>query len=212
MFGPRFLCLLCAGCLVGLLAGCVTSGNGNDTNTAFPMLWDGKPGSTNWTAISFSAIDRHGPALYSTKPSDITAWCPAYLSQTKKERRAFWAYLMSALMRYESNYDPTKTYEENFTDSTGAKVISRGLLQLSIESANGYRCGIQDAKELYDPKTNLQCSVRIMNKWIGQDQVIAATNSAKKWRGLARYWSPFRRASQREAMQRKTRELPYCKS
>lgn len=189
-----------------------TTNNSSAENRApTAMLWlAANPESQSWTAFATNAIDAHGNALLSSTPTDILDWCPAYEQHSTEQRKNFWAYLMSSLMKYESDYDPSVTYTEPFEDASGNRVVSRGLLQISIESANGYGCGIKDPKELHDPKTNLSCSVRIMNRWVERDNVVQSKTITRSWHGLARYWSPFRRSNQRSAMQAQVRSSSYC--
>jgi hypothetical protein len=68
------------------------------------------------------------------------------------------------MSKYESSFKPETNYTESFKDSKGKPVISRGLLQLSIESVNqkAYGCAIKQEKELNDAIKNLQCSVRVI--------------------------------------------------
>lgn len=211
-FFPRTLSFVL---IVGLAACSQTEAADVDVGAerrSTPMLWlAANPDSQSWEASVTSAIDEYGSSLLSSTPDDIADWCPTYGQHSDEERKAFWSYLMSSLMRYESNYDPSVTYTEPFNDASGNRVVSRGPLQLSIESANGYGCGISDPRELHDPQTNLSCSVRIMNRWIERDSVIQSRTATGNWRGLARYWSPFRRSSQRSAMQAQVRASSYCK-
>src|SRR5829696_2457230 len=105
-------------------------------------------------------------------------------------------------MLRDSSLLPGGTAEGNW-------VISRGLLQISKESGNGYGCGIVNEMVLHDPATNIACGVRIMARWIGQDGYIARRQNGK-WRGLARYWSPFRKDNHKAQMAAWTRQQPYC--
>ncbi|MCY0095061.1 hypothetical protein [Hoeflea ulvae] len=201
----------------GVLAACQNIGASDSREdhiiVSTKMLWlDANPESSPWEKFATEAMKQHGGALLNSTPKDISNWCPAYDRQSSEQRQAFWAFLMSSLMKYESNYDPSVTYTEPFEDASGNKVVSRGLLQLSIESSNGYGCGIADAKELHDPQINLSCSIRIMDRWIERDGVIAARTTAGKWRGMARYWSPFRRSQQRSAMQAQVSASSYCQT
>jgi hypothetical protein len=117
---------------------------------------------------------------------------------------------MSALTRFESNFDPSVEFTEpNIFNAQGNRVISRGLLQISRESANGYGCGIANEQQLHDPATNLACAVRIMNRLVPRDDVIGST--ASPWRGMAAYWSPFRRPDRRTDMQQWTSAQTYCR-
>lgn len=100
---------------------------------------------------------------------------------------------ISIMAVYESSLKPKTNFTEDFEDSTGAAVISRGLMQISQESANlkPYSCGITKAKQLNDPKTNLECAVKIAVKWLNQDKVFFGEPKM----GLGRYWSVGRSVS-----------------
>lgn len=119
----------------------------------------------------------------------------------------FYSELLAALCKFESNYNPKAQFKESFNDKQGRPVISRGLLQVSIESANGYGAAIKNAEALHDPGTNLMASVLIMRKWIVQDGVITGTSGANPWLGMARYWSPFRNAEKLATMKKKMKEV-----
>jgi hypothetical protein len=156
------------------------------------------------------AIVDLGSELLTAAPRDVEAYCPSYDDLNQEQRRAYWVYLLSRLARFESSHDPSVSYEENFNDAQGNRVISRGLLQLSKESANGYGCGIGDATELHDPETNIRCGVRILNRWVAERDGVIAARINGQWRGAARYWSPFRDDSKREQIASATAAQPYC--
>lgn len=141
-----------------------------------------------WTAELAKAIEEHGPAL-KTVPGPCS------------KRTQFFVMLFSSLAKYESGFKPSSTYTEAFPDAKGNRVVSRGLFQLSIESVNGarYKCGIKKAEELHDPKTNIICAVKVANALVKENNVVAS-GSAGAWKGMARYWSPFRTATKREAI------------
>jgi hypothetical protein len=177
---------------------------------AAPMAWDGRLEGREWTALTQGAIDSLAPQLLNTLPADIDAFCPGYKTASAGERRLFYVALLAELARYESNFDPNTRFQENFTDSTGARVVSRGLLQLSQESANGYGCAITQPDQLYVPATNLACAVRILGRWIERDQLIAGY-SAGAWRGASRYWSPLRDRNKLVDLQAALNSKPYCR-
>lgn len=109
---------------------------------------------------------------------------------------------ISIMAKYESGFKPQEQYKEAFKDAKGNYVVSRGLLQISIESANqkAYACNIKDAKELHDPKINLECAVKIAVYWINKDAVFFGdrTDSDKNkkiYLGLGRYNSVARSSS-----------------
>lgn len=171
--------------------------------------WDNLSNGAAWTGFAMEALDRFGGALVSSVPSDIESYCPAYPSMPPARRKAFWVGLMSALTKWESSYDPdTKFVEPDVVDAQGRNVTSRGLLQISIESGRGYGCTIENEQQLHDPKVNLTCAVRILNRLVPRAGVVAS-NSAP-WKGAAAYWSPFRRADRRADMRNWTKSLQIC--
>jgi len=144
----------------------------------------------NWTREAESAVA--GVGLPAMQPSDVREFCPNYDNANEIERTRFWAGLLSIMAGLESNFNPGATYEEDIYDSAGAKVVSRGLLQISQESANSkaYACGIVQAQDLHEPSVNLRCGAKIMAHWVSHDGRIAAHSEPP--RGGARYWSILR--------------------
>lgn len=143
-----------------------------------------------WTDL-LADIAAADVALADRVPDDIASFCPNYQALPPPSRRRFWVLLLSAMAHEESRCDPTVAFQESFRDAQGDLVVSRGLLQLSIESANGYGCGFGAPEELHDPARNLRCGVRIMVRWLDRDRVIGA-RSRRTWLGGARYWSTLR--------------------
>lgn len=164
--------------------------------------------SQQWSEYTAKALDDLGSQMIQTVPRDINSWCPGYSTKTKAERKKFWVMLISSLANFESSFNPNETYEEDFHDANGADVISRGLLQLSQESANQarYGCNIQRAEDLFDPETNIRCAVRIMDYWVPHDLVIQGYDHGN-WLGVGRYWSPMRADSKIKKMQLKTKSV-----
>lgn len=163
---------------------------------AFVADWDDRAEGAQWTAFTRAALATEGRALRMIEPTDVAAYCPAYTTLSGEEREAFWLGLLSSMARFESDFRPTTSFQENFNDRTGKSVISRGLLQLSQESANSslYRCGIEDSEELHDPRTNLNCAVKIMTALVSRDRTIGAQVDGR-WRGGSAYWSVLRTTS-----------------
>ncbi len=145
----------------------------------------------SWTRAAEKAVS--STELHSATPKDIALFCPAYETADASQRQKFWVGLLSAMARPESNFKPeTKYVEPNITDAAGVNVTSRGLLQISKESANQkvYRCGIQQAEDLHDPEVNITCAAKIMNYWVQKEKIIAAQSPPTV--GGARYWSVLR--------------------
>jgi hypothetical protein len=162
-----------------------------DTSDATP-LWEAQvKGSREWTNHLHSELDRLGQDLLDVIPADRSLFCPGYSKLSYQDRKKYWIYMMSAMVKFESGFNTNTSYKEDFNDSSGKAVVSRGLLQISIESARGYDCELTDAQQLHDPFKNLSCGVRILDRWVGRDGRIAGKVDSK-WRGGARYWSVLR--------------------
>lgn len=172
--------------------------------------WAKKNRDGSWTRAAETAV-ANSP-LSRLNPADITKFCPSYPQLAKPERRKFWVGLLSAMSKPESNFKPEATYRERFRDSKGRYVVSRGLLQISIESANQkrYDCDIRHPALLHDPVINLACGVRILSKWVSTDGVIAS-HSSDLHQGGGRYWSTLRIHNGKVSdIAEFTRGLPFC--
>lgn len=108
------------------------------------------------------------------------------------------AQTLSIIAKRESGFNPKARYEESFKDRNGNPVISRGLFQLSIESANqrAYLCNIQNHRELYDAKINITCAVKIAHFWLNKDKAFftqkTSSRKSSDHLGFSRYWSVAR--------------------
>jgi hypothetical protein len=167
-----------------------------------------------WTRAAFAAVSEAGGRLWQSGfgPADISAYCPAYSTQSETNRKLFWVGLISALARFESNFRPETTYVEEFSDPDGP-VVSRGLLQISRFSANqrAYGCAIGDQQELHDPAINLRCGVKILNYQVPRGGRIAGMVDGR-WKGASAYWSPFRKEQRRRAIAAWTSRQNYCRA
>lgn len=152
--------------------------------------WSEASSDGSWTRVAESAVA--ATSLASQMPKDINKFCPAYSGLNGESRVMFWVGLLSAIAKYESNFTPGLKYTERLLDTNGNQVISRGLLQLSVESANQkrYACAPLAAEDLHDPATNLTCGARILSNWVEADGVVAHLDEEDV--GGARYWSALR--------------------
>lgn len=146
-----------------------------------------------WTEAALAALDLEGVTLLSTVPSDVMQFCPGYATQTRENRKAFWAGLVSAVAHHE-----------------GASQGPRGgLLRLSRPQSQEGSCGAGE-----DGAGSLRCAVRIMAREVGRDGAIAGGAEAqggRNWRGLARSWMPLRSQEKRAEIASWTRRQSYCK-
>lgn len=154
------------------------------------LAWAKNKNSKQWTGELFEVIK--GAPLVKYSVSDIGEFCPKYDSLNEQKRLEFWAQLISVMAKYESNFKPGTTYTEDMRDAQGRPVVSRGLLQISIESGNGYGCGIKSEQDLHKSLENLNCGGKILTKLVGQDKRLAGKNEFGKWQGGARYWAVLR--------------------
>lgn len=172
--------------------------------------WEDVRGETSkqWTRHAYNELEVHGLDMLGKVPGDAEDFCPNYVRLNRHQKKTFWVYLLSAVSQFESNFNPDTSYTEAFADSTGQMVVSRGLLQLSLESARGYGCELRGGQDLHDPLKNLSCGIRILNRWVGSDGVIRANNGG--WKGGARYWSVLRREAQYGSIRGWTSSLKFC--
>jgi uncharacterized protein (TIGR02594 family) len=135
-----------------------------------------------------------GSKLPTLVPKGIEAFCPNYSKLDTAQRVEFWAQLISIMAKFESSFNPASKYvEPDIRDAKGENVASRGLLQISIESAKSYGNKLENAEQLHDPLVNLRCAVRIMEHNVEKHgQFEGFDSSAKRWRGASAYWAVMR--------------------
>jgi len=165
----------------------------------------------SWTRTAEAAV--RATTLATLVPKDIDTFCPRYASRDAEERTRFWVGLLSAMAQPESNFKlSTKYVEPDIRDAHNQNVVSRGLLQISMESANqaAYDCAIKNAQDLHEVDVNLHCAARIMQHWVRKEGRIAAPS--RPVMGAARYWSVLRGAKKHlGAITEFTRKMAVCK-
>lgn len=177
---------------------------------AMPAAWDGQTDQADeWTKYTLRAIEQHGQGLLASDPSDAKFYCANWDALTPVQRKAFYVAFVSVMVQEESRFRPQVSYKESFVDSKGKKVVSRGLLQISRESANYYDCGFETESDLHDPQQNLSCGVRILDQWVTRDQRLAGHNG-RRWVGGSRYWAVLRGKSDIRTFRLALSQLPYC--
>jgi len=204
--------------LAGAFSSNTTAGSlNNEKSPRFAATYADAPDYAAWAKYnqdgSWTRAAEHAVAsssLPQLTPTDATQFCPTYPKLSLTQRKRFWVALISAMSGPESNFRPTSSYQERFSDRQGRPVVSRGLLQISQESANQrrYGCDIRQASLLHDPVINLSCGVRILSRWVQQDGLIASQHSPK---GGGRYWSTLRHQNGKTGrISAFTRALPFC--
>ena len=155
-----------------------------------PLWIDHKDGSL-FTQYTRELLREHGNEMMQVVPRDIDKYCPEYKDFSAQEREDFYLLFFSAIAKHESNFNTNLQFREPFRDRNGRFVISRGLLQVSIESSRGYGCQMESASELHHPKKNLECGVRILNRWVDRHGYLGS-RIGSSWRGGAMYWAVLR--------------------
>ena len=115
--------------------------------------------SWEWTEETLSHIESNSD--FKT-PKDILVFCPKYNVLSKDSQDLFWTTLVAAIARYESFFDTELEHHETFKNRHGNFVVSRGLMQISFESAKDYGCMVNSPDDLHDPMKNIHCSVKIL--------------------------------------------------
>lgn len=175
-----------------------------------PAAWDGHtPNAAKFTEITERALSTLGAQMLEAVPSDIVAFCPKYAELDIEGRKGVWLMLISAITKFESSFRPVLSFRENFKNAKGEFVVSRGLLQISSESANGFGCRIRQEADLQDPEVNLSCGVRILARTVLKDGVITK-HAEEHWLGGARYWSVLRKDRTLPTIKGATRGLASC--
>lgn len=125
--------------------------------------------------------------------SDKADFCPKYDSLNKENRKDFWSTLLASMAIYESGIKPGVSYDEGQTSDALNGVTSRGLVQMSFDSARQSRyvrngCVLDKPRELHIPHVNLRCALAAMKTLVKADGCIACG----KKKGAAKYWSTLR--------------------
>lgn len=156
------------------------------------VAWSDHRRSDEYTTFTGEHIDNYGQDLLNTVPEDIDLYCPQYRDFSREQRRDFYISFISTVARFENNsFNPSLTFREDFPDSTGNLVVSRGLLQVSLESSRGWGCPLRSANELHDASKNLECGVRILNGLMRRGNRLGSRVGGS-WKGGAEYWSVLR--------------------
>jgi hypothetical protein len=158
----------------------------------------------SWSQFAAQIILTEAPDLMKGT-ADVQSFCPSYFHLTTDEKVNFWVYLVSAVVKYESGFEPTSRLREIGLGTDGVThlpVYSEGLLQLSYQDQQGYPfCNEFDwahdevlsptdpRKTILDPIKNLRCGIRILNKVVGRHNLIAF-DSGHYWSTLMPKHSP----------------------
>ena len=158
--------------------------------------WDDKAQGEDWSVAAMKAIDEAPRDLTDLVPADIDTWCPGYENNPPQLRAAFWVGTVSALARYESNFNP---------QAQGGGGAWQGLLQISPATAQHYGCDATTPDELRDGEANLQCAIRIMSRTVTRDGVVSAGDE-----GIAADWGPMSNDDLEPQIREWVSQQSYC--
>lgn len=114
------------------------------------------------------------------KARDRDAWCPGYSTATDAQRLTCWVRLVSALVKYESNFNQNAVFDE-----PGMSQDSIGLMMMSP----GECPNAPTAAKLKNGVENLKCGTARMAMLIARDGYVTSPDNKK---GAAAYWSVLR--------------------
>jgi len=186
-----------------------------------PLAWEHKssPKRAMWSAYTAQVIGTEGANTFLPGSKDIGQFCPQYKKLNSAQKINFWAYLISAIAKFESGFKTTTRFREHGLGRdavTGGANHSEGLLQLSYQDARYHSCAFDWSKDkhlpvtsakktIFDPLRNLQCGVKILAKQLKKHGRISIQRGA--------YWSVLRpggRYSKVNQIKAMTRKLPFC--
>lgn len=181
---------------------------------AYPLLWESsKYASPEWSLHTMEVIQNEVAPDLLPGAEDVESFCPLYRELNNEQRANFWALLVSAIVKFESGFDPTERFRESSmgTDRvTGQQIYSEGLMQMSYGDTlsapfcefdwdSDKRLRADDPrKTIFDPETNLSCGIKILARQIRNRNRISIPV------GKGAYWSVLeRRANEIRSLTKK---------
>jgi hypothetical protein len=175
----------------------------------FTAVWDGETDDASlWTQWLSEDLETHGAVLIDLIPADATTFCKTWPRLTRRGREQVWITLISAIAKHESDFNPHGIFEEPPPTSE----LSIGLMQLSLSDAKEYHCDFTTEAQIEDPRSNLECAVRILAALVPTDGVVGGDRDDGEL-GAAGYWSVLNvrdHADARDFIIGQTTALPVC--
>jgi len=150
------------------------------------LSWNDDPKKLAWSLELLTSITRSKSDL---DRGDPESFIRGYTTLEPDLQVKFWAELVIAIAKFESNWRPDSIFHE----PPPLGVDSVGLLQLSYQDQKHYHLERLDpsAKSLEDPQVNIRCGVVILTKLVSDDRTVEGSNDGR-FKGAARYWSVIR--------------------
>lgn len=184
-----------------------------------PLLWEGisKDGIL-WSAFSFQVIGAEAAAVLLPGSDDIRDFCPNYSNITDAQKVNFWAFLVSAIAKHETSFNPiARTISSGIDEVTGNRAYAEGLLGLTYGDVRKFNfCAFDWEKDkalsstdksrtILDPLKNLDCGIKILATQVETLGRISDANT---------YWNvlkPLGAKSRLKEIQTAAQQaLPFC--
>ena len=160
-------------------------------------------GGPMWDPAWDKIVEQALPAeMLSTQVSrDVRSFCLQFDAMGEADKRVFWAYFFQALAGAEGGLKPTAQARHSQAamqvkdEVTGMQGRTEGLLQLAYEDQKRYDCDFDwdadrrlkaddPARTILQPKNNLECGVKILDREI--------VDQHKPLLSRSEYWSTLR--------------------
>jgi hypothetical protein len=170
--------------------------------TPLPPIEEYKPVALLWEAANTEAVkwSLYVQSMFKgvvkdtvNAADDMVRFCPKFNSLNENQKVNVWGMLVSAIVKYESGFDPTSRMKETtmgIDPVTGMNVYSEGLMQLSYQDITGWSfCAFNWSKDKFlsakDPKKtilnpyiNLDCGIRILAEQVARKHNIVVGSGA----------------------------------
>lgn len=185
------------------------------------LLWeDQNKDGMLWSAYTYQIIGNDVAQGLLPGTDDMKNFCPNYSNMTAPEKVNFWAFLVSAIAKQASGFDPAYRrldLRQGRDVITGGQAYTEGLLQLSYRDIRSYAfCAfdwnkdkalpVKDlARTILDPVKNLDCGIKILATQIERTKKIALSTGA--------FWNFLKASgtgSKIKEIQQQTTKLPFC--
>ncbi|MGE3682002.1 MAG: hypothetical protein AB7G93_09770 [Bdellovibrionales bacterium] len=192
-----------------------------ETYKSEPLLWEGShPDASIWSAYAHVTIQSQAADALLPGALDVASFCPNYSQLDLPEQVNFWAYLISAVAKYESEFDPHRRRlrsRAGVDQITGQATFGEGLLQLSYGETRRYsacrfdwekdkKLRLNDPRRsILDPFKNLECGIQFLAKQVSETGQIAES-AATLWTSLL----PQADGGHLEEIQKMTSQLGFC--
>jgi hypothetical protein len=185
------------------------------------LAWEQSNSSRReWSKYTYEVIDKEAFTLIDGA-DDIEIFCPRYRTASKAQKLNFWAQLIAAISRYESNWNPMMRFHEKamgIDPITQQPVYSEGLLQLSYQDTQWERrCEFNwdmdknlrpddPEKTILNPYRNIRCGLFILERQINKYHRIVIDSGV--------YWAVIRLNGKYEKIAEissMTKSLSFCR-